>query len=113
MLQKLEKLDKLDDLEVKIELLEQKVVAAVALGQRVAALEEEMPKLEATIYDELQLRETKKKNLVVYGFQEHDGDSDRTAITKLLDVVGVPVDFRSHHCPISIRCSPEKGLVKC
>jgi hypothetical protein len=68
----------------------------VELGQRIDALEEEIPKLEARLLDELQLRETKKKNLVVYGFQKQDGDSDRTAITKLLDVVGAPADVQCY-----------------
>jgi hypothetical protein len=42
-LQKLEKLDELDDLVERIKLLEQKVVAAVELDQRIDALEEEIP----------------------------------------------------------------------
>jgi hypothetical protein len=49
MLQKLEKLDKLDELDVRIKLLEQKVVTAVELGQRIHALEEERPKLEVRL----------------------------------------------------------------
>jgi hypothetical protein len=78
---------KVETLEVRVSEVEKKVLGLETKSS------EETQESTASIYEELQLREAKKRNIIVFGLEESEGVPDRSAVTQLLNEIDATADF--------------------
>jgi|TARA_B110001454_G_scaffold205407_1_gene214973 hypothetical protein len=73
---------KVETLEVRVSEVEEKVLRSETKSSE-----------ETQVYEELQMREAKKCNIVVFGLEESEGVPDRSAVTQLLNEIDATADF--------------------
>jgi hypothetical protein len=97
-------------LEVRVSEVEKKVVGLETKG---SGEETQGKGLESTasIYEELQLRDAKKRNIIVFGLEETEGVPDRSAVTQLLNEIDASADFHLYRAGKSSPTDNKRPIV--
>ena len=112
-------------LEDSISLTNAEIADKGGLVDRIKGLENKVVRLEkgseetqgkdlestASIYEELQLREAKKRNIIVFGLEETEGVPDRLAVTQLLNEIDASADFHLYRAGKSSPTDNKRPIV--